>query len=116
MYLNTVYKKEPVFSHSKIVFTIGQNTFKEKLGADFLKLININPAIKPKDLEIFKDANNTAMFRGGAMYADAITFGTDKPDKKLVDEFSKIRGKRVLLYNAESDLSDYLLLYKELTK
>ena len=116
LFLKTVYKKEPVFAHSKIVFTIGQNTFKEKLGADFMKLININPAIKPKDLEIFKDANNTAMFRAGAMYADAITFGTDKPDKKLVDEFSKIRGKRVLLYNAESDLSDYLLLYKELTK
>jgi starch synthase len=116
MYLKTVYKKEPVFSHSKVVFTIGQSTFKEKLGPDFLKLVNINPAIKPKDLEIFKEANNSAMFRGGATYADAITFGTDKPDKKLADEFGKIRGRRVLHYNAESDLSDYLLLYTELSK
>jgi starch synthase len=116
MYLKTVYKKEPVFSHSKVVYTIGQNTFKEKLGNDFLKLININPAIKPKDIEVFKEANNTAMFRGGATYADAITFGTDKPDKKLSEEFGKIRGRRVLHYNAESDLSDYLLLYKELSK
>ena len=37
LYLKTVYKKEPVFAHSKVVFTIGQNTFKEKLGADFPK-------------------------------------------------------------------------------
>jgi starch synthase len=116
MYLKTVYKKEPVFSHSQVVYTIGQNTFKEKLGSDFLKLININPLIKPKDLEIFKESNNAAMFRGGATFADAVTFGTDKPDKKLAEEFGKIRGKQVLHYNAESDLTDYLHLYSELAK
>src|ERR1700709_21802 len=82
-YLKTVYKKEPVFAHSKVVFTIGQNTFKEKLGADFQKLANIHTAIKPKDFEPFKDLTNTAMFRGGASYADAVTFGAEKTDKKL---------------------------------
>ena len=29
LYLKTVYKKEPVFSHSKIIYTIGQTTFKK---------------------------------------------------------------------------------------
>jgi starch synthase len=116
-YLKTVYKKEPVFSHSKIIFTIGSNTFKEKLGSDFVKLANINNAlIKDKDLELYKDANNTSMFRGGAAYADAITFGADKIDKKLVEEFGKVRGKKVLAYNAESDLTDYLQLYTDLAK
>src|SRR5690349_10504208 len=114
MYLKTAYKKEPVFSHSKVIYTIGQNTFKEKLGADFLKKATINPAIKEKDLEPFKDANNLAMMRGGAAYADAITFGVEKPDKKLVDEFSKVKGKKTLPYNAESDLTDYLQLYSDL--
>ena len=113
-YLKTVYKKEPVFSHSKIVFTIGQNTFKEKLGSDFLKKAMIHASIKDKDLEIYKEANNTAMFRGGASYADAITFGSEKVEKKLLEEFSKVRGKKTLHYNAESDLTDYLQLYGDL--
>ena len=113
-YLKTVYKKEPVFSHSKIIYTIGQNTFKEKLGSDFIKKALIHPSLKEKDLEPFKEANNTAMFRGGATYADAITFGAEKIEKKLVEEFSKVRGKKTLLYNSESDLSDYLQLYKDL--
>ena len=113
-YLKTVYKKEPVFSHSKIVFTIGQNTFKEKLGSDFLNKALIHPSLKDKDLEAFKEANNTAMFRGGATYADAITFGAEKVEKKLVDEFSKVRGKKTLQYNSESDLTDYLQLYNDL--
>ena len=38
------------------------------------------------------------MFRGGASYADAITFGADKMEKKLVEEFTKVRGKKTLLF------------------
>ena len=113
-YLKTVYKKEPVFAHSKIVYTIGQNTFKEKLGSDFIEKALIHQTLKEKDLEAFKEANNTAMFRGGATFADAITFGAEKVEKKLQDEFSKVRGKKTLLYNPESDLTDYLQLYSDL--
>jgi starch synthase len=113
-YLKTVYKKEPVFSHSKVVFTIGPTVFKEKMGAQFLKKALIHPSIKEKDLEQFKETNNTAMYRGGATYAEAITFGAEKIEKKLLDEFTKVRGKKTLLYNAESDLTDYLQLYNDL--
>jgi starch synthase len=115
MYIKTAYKREPVFSHSKIVFTIGENTFKEKLGSSFTQLAGIHTNVKEKDLEVFKDASNTAMFRGGAAYADAITFGTDKADKKLVEEFSKVRGKKVLPFTGwDTDLTEYLDLYNEL--
>ncbi|HEY9362938.1 MAG TPA: glycogen/starch synthase [Chitinophagaceae bacterium] len=113
-YLKTVYKKEPVFSHSKVIYTIGQNTFKEKLGSDFIRKALIGSSIKEKDLEAFKDGTNTAMFRGGASYADAITFGAEKVDKSLAESFSKVRGKKTLPFNAESDLTDYLQLYVDL--
>ncbi len=113
-YLKTVYKKEPVFAHSKVVYTIGQNTFKEKLGPGFLKKALIHANIKEKELEVYKDGTNTALFRGGATYADAITFGDERIDKKLVEEFTKVKGKKTLQYNAESDLTDYLQLYGDL--
>src|SRR5258705_12485752 len=113
-YLKTVYKKEPVFSHSKVLYTIGQNTFKEKLGTNFTKTANIHATIKEKDLEAFKEANNTAMFRGGAANADAISFGAEKVEKKLVDDFSKVRGRKTLPCNAESDLPQNLQLYSDL--
>ncbi|MEO7044578.1 MAG: glycogen/starch synthase [Ferruginibacter sp.] len=116
MFIKTAYKKEPVFTHSKVVFTVGLNSFKEKLGSDFAQLATINDFVTKKDLEILKDNNNLAMFRTGATYADAITFGAEKVDKKLVDEFSKVKGKKVLKYNEESDLTDYLQLYSDLSK
>ena len=84
------------------------------MGNDFIKKALIHPSLKEKDLEPFKEANNTAMFRGGATYADAITFGADKIEKKLLDEFTKVRGKKTLLYNEESDLTEYLQLYGDL--
>lgn len=114
MFLKTAYKKEPVFSNSKVLFTIGQNTFKEKLGADFLKNSMISSLIKEKELEPFKDINNTAMLNGGASYADAISFGDEQVDKKLVDAFSKVKGKKVITYQPDSDLTEYLQLYSDL--
>lgn len=116
MFIKNAYKKEPVFSNSKIVYSIGQTTFKEKLGSDFIKIAAINDHITKKELEPFKESNNLAMFRGGATYADAITFGAEKVDKKLVDQFSKVKGKKIIKYDAESDLTDYLQLYADLAK
>ncbi len=116
MFIKTAYKKEPVFNHSKVIYTIGENTFKQKMGANFSKLATINENVTKKELDVFKDNNNYAMMRLGAQYADAITFGTENADKKLVEEFSKVRGKKVLKYDAESDLTDYLQLYNDLAK
>ena len=114
MYIKCAYKKEPVFSNCKVVYTIGQNTYKEKMGKEFVKLATINTNIKPGDIAVYNDGSNAAMFRGGATYADAITFGAAKVDKKLAEEFAKVKGKKVLQFNADSDLTDYLQLYADL--
>jgi len=116
MFIKAAYKKEPVFSNCKVIYTIGQTTFNEKLGDDFSKLISINDNVTKKELDFFKDNDNIAMFRGGAAFADAVTFGAEDVDQKLVDEFSKIKGKKTLPFNAESDLTDYLQLYNDLSK
>ena len=116
MFIRSAYKKEPVFSHCKVVYTIGETTFKEKLGADFLKLAMINDHVTKKEMESFKETTNISLFRGGATFADAVTFASAKTDKKLTEEFSKVRGKKVLKFNEDSDLTDYLQLYADLAK
>ena len=114
MFLKTAYKKEPVFSNSKVLFTVGQNTFKEKLGSNFLKNSMISALIKEKEMEPYKDNNNLAMFNGGATYADAISFGDAEVEKKLIEAFSKVKGKKVIPYQPDSDLTEYLQLYSDL--
>jgi starch synthase len=114
MFLKTAYKKEPIFGNSKILFTIGQNTFREKFDKEFLKSCLISSTMKEKDLEPYAELNNIAMFKGGATYADAISFGDDSVDTKLLDSFTKVKGKKVISYNPESDLTEYLQLYNDL--
>jgi starch synthase len=116
LYLRTAFKKDPVFANSRVVYTIGQNTFKEKFEKEFLSRAVIHESIKDKELAPLKDANNTAIFRMGAHYADAISFGAEKPDKKLVEEFAKAKGKKVLAWDAESDLTDYLQMFTDLAR
>ncbi len=117
MYLKTLYKKEPVFTHSKVIYTIGESTFKGKIGSDFQKLTTANTQITNKDFELLKDATNTAIFKGGATYADAITFGSDKIDKGLTETFTKVKGKKTLTFKGyEEDLNDYIELYNSLSK
>jgi starch synthase len=114
-YIKTAFKKEPVFSNAKVVYTIGQNTFEEQFPKDFMTKALINTNVKEKELEAFKELSNSAMFRGGATYADAISFGSDVIDKKLVTEFSSVKGKKVVPFNGwDSDLTEYLDLYNEL--
>lgn len=114
MFIRTAYKKEPVFSNCKVIYTIGQTTYKEKMGPEFKEMATLNSYVKEKDLAPFDEGGNLDMFRGGAQFADAITFGDDTVDKKLITEFSKVKGKKVLKYDEESDLTDYLQLYNDL--
>ena len=115
LYLKTIYKKEPVFAHGKVVYTLNSSTFEDKLSDDFYKKAIIHNSLKEKDTEIFKDSTNFALQRGGATHADAITFGSDNVDKKLVTEFSKVKGKKILPFKGwDSDLTEYLELYSDL--
>src|SRR3954453_15692321 len=66
MYLKTVYKKEPVFTNSKVIYTLGPTTFKEKLESDFGKKAQISTVLKDKDFEPFGAADNIALMRIGA--------------------------------------------------
>ncbi|ASZ13176.1 glycogen/starch synthase [Chitinophaga pendula] len=115
MYLKTAYKKEPVFAHSKVVYSLGPNSFKEKLGATFVKKAMISTQIKEKDMELFKDGTSAALNRGASKYADAVILAGEKVDKKIADELKTEKGKIIVPFKKENDdLSDYLQLYNQL--
>ena len=118
LYLKTTYKKEPVFGYSKIVYTAQPSQFKEKLNPNFLKKALISNEIKEKDLEPFKEGTNNALTIGAGKSADVVIFGSDKMDKKIVDELKPGRYKKVLKYEAgwKEDVTPLLELYKSLTE
>lgn len=113
-YLKTAYKKEPVFSNSKVVYSLEGPAFSESLGDGFIKKAMIN-GVKEKDLEPFKEGTAAALNRGAARYADAVVISSDAIDKKTVDELKAEKGKIIVPYrNDNEDLSDYLAMYQQL--
>ena len=118
LYLKTTYKKEPVFGYSKIIYTAQANQFKEKLNPNFMKKAMISNEIKEKDLDAFKEGTNMALTIGGGKSADVVIYGSDKIDKKVIDELKPGRYKKVLKYEEgwKEDVTPLLDLYKSLTE
>jgi starch synthase len=118
LYLKTTYKKEPVFGYSKVIYTAQANQFKEKLNSNFIKKAIISNEIKEKDLDAFKEGTNMALTIGGGKSADVVVFGSEKMDKKVVDELKPSRYKKVLKYEVgwKEDVTELLDLYKSLTE
>ena len=117
-YLKTAYKKEPVFSYSKVIYTAQNDQFPEHMSSDFVKKALVSSEIKEKDLELFKSGSNTALTLGAAKCADVVVFGEENIKPEIADEIKPSRYKKVVKYNEawKDDVSELLDLYKSLTE
>jgi starch synthase len=118
LYLKTAYKKEPVFSYSKVVYTAQADQFTEHLNPNFVKKAIINNEIKEKDFEHYKAGTNTALTLGASKCADVVIFGDDKTPKEVADDIKPGRYKKVVKYEEswKEDITPLLELYKSLTE
>jgi len=118
LYLKTAYKKEPVFSYSKTIFTVQPGQFKEQLNDNFIKKALISTDIKEKDFESYKEGTSQALNIGAAKAADVVIFGSDKVDKQVAAEIKPSRYKKVVKYDEhwKEDVTPLLELYKSLTE
>jgi len=118
VYLKTVYKKEPVFANSKILFTALNPGFPEKMPADFVKKACIHADCKEKDFELFKEGTAAALTRGGAKCADVIIMGEEKLIPEIADEIKPARGKKIIPFDPswKEDITPLFELYKSLTE
>jgi starch synthase len=118
LYLKTAYKKEPVFSYSKVIYTAQSDLFKGKLNHGFTKKAMVSTEIKEKDLDTFKEGTDLALALGAAKCADVVIQGSDTLDKTLVEEIKPSRYKKVVKYDEswKEDVTPLLELYKSLTE
>jgi len=117
LYLKTVYKKEPVFSQSKVLYTAQADQFEGKLAPSFVQKAMIAGDIKEKDLDIFKEGTATALTLGGAKCADVVIEGSPNLPQRVLDEVKPSRTKKVIKWEEswKEDVTPLLELYKSLT-
>jgi starch synthase len=115
--LKTAYKKEPVFSYAKTIFTAQSDQFGETLNNGFIKKAIISNEIREKDLDLFKDGTNTALTLGASKCADVVIFGDNELGKEITEEIKPSRYKKVVKNEDiwKDDVTQLLDLYKSLT-
>lgn len=83
------YQNEPVFAHSKVLYTAQSNQFSESLGEDFVnKVINSANAEK-EELAPYTKADNTSLVLGGCTHSDVVIYGDGELNGEIEKNFSK---------------------------
>lgn len=114
LYLKTVYKDEPIFKNSKVVYSLYNNSLENTFDKRFIEKATINN-LQIENLEVFQNGQGGIKLHKGALHhADAVIKASEVFDKPLQDEL-KDYGNPVLDYhNMESYLEAYHNFYQQL--
>ncbi|MDZ7742673.1 MAG: glycogen/starch synthase [Bacteroidota bacterium] len=108
LYLKKAYKDNPLFSELKVVVSIYDDEFSEKMSKDFAKKIKME-GITNKDLEYYKQPDYVSMIKSAIDYSDAVIIGSEKINKEVEAYLGGI-GKPVLEYQSTDD---YIKVYND---
>ena len=117
IYLKKAYKDDPIFSNSKVVLSLYDDTPAEEFPADFNKSILFG-GVTEKDVEVLNQPTGINLAKLAAEYSDGIIFGSEGIPQELVD-YCNESDKPCLPYNAEavqsgSYIEDYNSFYDKL--
>lgn len=113
MYLKTMYKDEPIYDGTKVVYSLYENAFPEVFNEGFEKKVDFDDdPLEARDLEIFKAGDFKSLNHGGIKYSDALIVGNENIDPSFKEEISKVK-KPVL---ESTDESEYLEAYANFFK
>lgn len=117
MFLKTAYKKEPVFTHSKIVYSAQIGQFDCTLGDEFGKMVLNSVQISEKEIESYNKADNQALVLGACKFADVV-IKTQPGLSDTVKDIKASRNKKVISFNENwaENIEDLFEVYQNLTK
>ncbi len=108
LYLKKAFHDDPLFSESKIIVSVYDDEFTEKLHENFLKKIKL-PGIDESDLEEFRNCNFTGAYKGALQFADGIIQGSENINPEI-EEYIKASGKPFLPYQS---MDNYIDVYND---
>jgi len=111
-YLKTIYKDDPTFKNSKVVYSVYDDHFQNSLNADFAKKAIMN-GMNAEHTQMYSEATNTALNLGAISYSDAVVYASENINEEVL-KFVKKCNKPLLEFNSTSDYENYYNLYEEI--
>ena len=117
LYLKKAYIDDPIFSNSKVVLSLYDDTPGKDFPADFVNKIRFG-SITAEDLAPLSEPDGIHLAKLAASYADGIIMGSGDVAPEIA-EFCEGLGMPILPYNAEalkdgSYIDDYNSFYDQL--
>ena len=100
LYLKKAYREDPIFSQSKLVLSLFEDTPTEPLSPTFAGMLPFG-AIKAKDISLDKEASGIELAKLAVQYSDGVILGSPDVDPSLV-AYCKESGLPLLGYEAET--------------
>ena len=114
LYIKSVYKDEPIFANSKVIYSVYNNSYEKSFDKKFLEKASINNLL-PEDLKAFQNGKGSIkLHKGGTNYADAIIVGSEKLERTWAKEVKDAKKPTLDFVQDENFMPAYLDFYKEL--
>jgi len=113
LYLKTVYKNDPIFENSKVIYSVYKETMEKTFTKEFFSKASINN-LNVDDLKAFENGRGINLHKGAISFSDALIKGSEKLGKKLEDTVDATSVPKMDYVKDEELLPAYLEFYSEL--
>lgn len=108
LYVKKLFKEDPLFANTKVVFTVYNDEFPTPLDPTFKKKVTIE-GIKSKDVEQLTDPTYVNLIKFAYKYSDGMIIGSETINSEVA-EFLKTCDKPVLEYQG---MENYVEAYTD---
>ena len=104
LYLKTAFKNDPLFSNSKVIYSVYNNPFEKALSKDFVKKSSMDD-ISTDEMTAYGDSTFNGINKAAIQWADGVIIG-DKNVPKEVIEHARANDIPVLDYQSPEEFVD----------
>lgn len=115
LFIKKLYKDDPLFENSKVVYSLYADDFTEMLDAKLKKKLEYD-GIKPTDIKVLSPANFVNLQKLAVDFSDALIVGNETINTD-VKKYAQKMNKPLLEYiNQESYIEEYNKFYNSILK
>ena len=116
MYLKTIYKDEPVFKNTKVVYSVYENCFTENLDKN-LKTKALTPDMNATDAALLKDSSCSSLHISAINYSDAVIKADENIEASVLKFLNKQTDKLIIEKTDHEtfDFDNFVQFYDEVS-
>jgi len=104
LYLKTAFKDDPLFSGSRVIYSLYDNGYEKTLSKDFVKK-SVMEGISEEDIESYGDSSFEGINKAAIQWSDGVIVGAKNVSENIINHAHK-HDKLVLPYQSQEDFVD----------